>query len=151
MNTLEKSFEFFKTTANYLFMVIVLLITLLVAYILVHDFIAEPSNFQKITNDKEFNILESEFTGFMDPSSSMHFKTTPELMNAFILENELQEVSKRKFDETLGLDEWQSFPEVVTYYENTDYIDSHQDWMDHKVDLRHNKDKTEGFYSSWSM
>jgi hypothetical protein len=151
MSILEKIFEYFKTIVKYLFIAIALLIALIIFYMFVQDFIAEPSNFQKITNDKEFNILESEFTGFMDPSSSMHFKTTPVLMNAFILEKELQETSKRKVDKYSDTSEWLSPPGVVTYYENTDYINSHQDWMDYKVDLRHNKDKTEGFYSSWSM
>ena len=129
---------------------LILLPGLLVIYMLVHDFIAESSDFQKITNNKDFHILESQSTGFMDPSLAMHFTTTPELMNAFILERELQFVSKKEFDNHWGTDEWQSSPEIVTYYENTDYINSHQEWMDRQVDLRHNKDKTEGFYSFWS-
>jgi hypothetical protein len=143
-------FEYFKTAVKYFSITIALLIALIIFYIFVDNFMREPSNFQKITSNQDFHILESESTGFMDPSLSMHFKTTPELMNAFILENKLQMVSKREFGVYSKSSEWLSSPGVVTYYENTDYINSHQEWMDRQVDLRHNKDKTEGFYSFWS-
>jgi|SaaInlStandDraft_7_1057024.scaffolds.fasta_scaffold60520_2 hypothetical protein len=130
---------------------IILLPGLLVIYMLSHDFMVGLSDFQRITNNKDFHILESQSTGFMDPSLSMHFTTTPELMDSFIVERNLKVVLKTKSDEQSNATIWLDAPGSVTYYENTDYIESHQEWMDYKLELRHNKSKTEGFYSSWSM
>jgi len=111
----------------------------------ISDLTRDPVDFYgEIIEDKEFYIIDSYDSGLAEEHFHfLHFKTTPELMDKFILGEKLKEANSKYVKKNEDLIKWLLPPKTIIYHKNV--LDVAQPIIQ---ELYHNQEKTEGFFFS---